>query len=79
MRIRNGQTTIEAVPSAIREKVEAIIKPQQKGSDIMQAMAEFFVWRIINGRTTYANVPSALKPLVAEILTEEGFAQLIIE
>lgn len=25
MRIKNGQTTIEAVPSAIREKVEAII------------------------------------------------------
>lgn len=45
----------------------------------MQAMAEFFVWRIINGRTTYANVPLALKPLVAQILTEEGFPHLIIE
>ncbi len=45
----------------------------------MQAIAEFYVWRIISGKTTYANVPSVLKPLVAEILTEEGFTHLIIE
>jgi hypothetical protein len=42
-------------------------------------MAEFYVWRIINGRTTYANVPTSLKAEVAQILTEEGFASLIIE
>jgi len=44
----------------------------------MQALAEFYTWRIINERTTYANVPTSLKSLVAQILTEEGFAHLIV-
>lgn len=44
----------------------------------MQALAEFYVWRIINGRTTYSNVPVALKPLVKSILDEEGFSHLTV-
>lgn len=42
-------------------------------------MGEFYAWRIINGRTTYTKVPTSLKEEVAQILTEEGFANLIIE
>ena len=48
-----------------------------KGGETMMA----FLWaqQIIKGKKTFAQVPMLLKPQVAEILTDSGMEELIIE
>ena len=42
-------------------------------------MAMFLAKRIIKGQTTFAKVPQTLKEEVADILTKEGYSNLITE
>ncbi len=42
-------------------------------------MAMLWAQQIMLGKTTYALVPKLLKPQVAEILTDSGMEELIIE
>lgn len=42
-------------------------------------MPEFLAWRIMDGKYTYAKVPALWKSAVAQILTDLGRADLIVE
>lgn len=42
-------------------------------------MAMFLAKRIIKGQTTFAKVPPTLKEPVADILTKEGYSNLITD
>lgn len=42
-------------------------------------MAMFLAKRIIKGQTTFAKVPPTLKEAVTDILTKEGYSNLITE
>jgi hypothetical protein len=42
-------------------------------------MPEFLAYRIMDNKYTYAQVPALWKPQVAQILTDLGRADLIIE
>ena len=40
-------------------------------------MVKFYVMRIIEGKTTLDNVPAALREDVAQMLTEQGYENLL--
>ena len=49
----------------------------RKGGETMMAM--LWAQQIMLGKKTFAQVPKLLKPQVAEILTDSGMEELIIE